>query len=128
MSKSKLTCLILFFFLLGSAVWSQGTKPPVPNPAIYKVKHGYYYSFKGPTTQASLDSLYTEFKAISPDIQSVKLFLKPENKLSEVKIIVEEHFTKREYDEQFDLTLIKKVILSHHYEPIHITVENLAVH
>jgi hypothetical protein len=128
MNKHLLSSLILFFFLLSSGVWGQGTKPPVPNQTIYKVKHGYYYSFKGPTTKASLDSLYSEFKAISPDILSVKLFLKPENKLCEAKIIVEEHFTKREYDELFDVTQLKRVVLRHHYEPLDLTIENLPVH
>jgi hypothetical protein len=128
MNKHILSTLLVFFFLLSSGAWSQGTKPPVPNPTIYKVKHGYYYSFKGPTTQASLDSLYNEFKSASPYIQTVKLFLKPENKLSEVKIIVEEQSTKREYDEQFDITCIKRIILQHHFEPRNITVENLPVH
>lgn len=122
----KITGIIIIFLLLGLDGWSQGTKPPVP-PVVYKIKKGYYYSFKGPTTQASLDSLYKEIKSASPYIQSVKLFLKPECKLSEAKIIVEEQSTKREYSMQFNIGVIKDLILAHHYEPLNLTVENLPV-
>lgn len=127
MDHKKFTFSLLLILITAVISFGQNKDEP-PTYIPREVKTAFYYSFTGATSQAEIDLLASEVKAISKDIIGFKAIFKPENHHSELKVTVLETLKTPESDVQFNVSDLKTILLNHNYSPLDLRVEHLHGH
>lgn len=86
----------------------------------------YNYSFENVTSENQIDLLKKDVEVLK-NIQSVKTIYKRDSGKGLLIVEVLEKTNKRENEEGFNITQLKKLIISHQLTPIELTQEEVVV-
>jgi hypothetical protein len=109
--------LVLFFVFFSQTGSSQN--------AEYKTIR-YSYSFENVSSENQIDLLKKDVEALK-DIQSVKTIYKRDSGKGLLIVEVKEKIKRRENEEAFDITQLKKLIISNQLTPIELTQEEIII-
>jgi hypothetical protein len=86
----------------------------------------YNYSFENINSENQIDLLKKDIEGLK-NIQSVKTIYKRDSGKGLLIVEVLEKISKRENEEGFDITQLKKLIISHQLTPVELTQEEVVV-
>lgn len=82
----------------------------------------FNYSFENVTNENQIDLLKKEVEALN-NVQSVKTIYKRDSGKGLLIVDVAEKVSRRESEESFDITQLKKIIISNQLTPVELTQE-----
>lgn len=82
-----------------------------------------YYSFTGAADQNEFESLKKKILLIE-GVKEIKHEFKAEKNAGQLRIVYEEKTRTKESDKDFDITAVKKLLLSHHLVPGDVKTED----
>jgi len=91
------------------------------NDSLSKVKTICQYSFENVTDEMQIEQLKAEI-SLMKGVEEIKSVFKPENKRGQITVIIVEPKRTSEGQEMFDITKIKKAIISHGLSPLDVTI------
>lgn len=112
---SQYLSLTLIFFVITIKIHAQ-------NKEFQTIR--FNYSFENITSENQIDLLKKDVEAIK-NVQSVKTIYKRDSGKGLLVVEVSEKISKREFEEGFDVTQLKKLIISNQLTPIDLTQEEV---
>jgi hypothetical protein len=91
------------------------------NVAASKVRIICTYTFDGIKDEMQLERLKAELSSIQ-NVEGVKSYYKPEKGAAQLIVSIVENQRTSEADVTFDITLIKKAIIAHGFNPIDVII------
>jgi hypothetical protein len=114
---SQYLSLTLLFFVISIKIYAQ-------NKEFKTIR--FNYSFENITSENQIDLLKKDVEALK-NVQLVKTIYKRDSGKGLLVVDVTEKINKREVEEGFDVTQLKKLIISNQLTPIELTQEEVLV-
>ncbi|MGZ3865627.1 MAG: hypothetical protein ACXVC6_03225 [Bacteroidia bacterium] len=114
----RLITLLFISFALSASAQNDKNGAPVYNTTYYQFK------VEQVTDQNKLNECVEAIKQIKM-VADAKAKLKPESKVAELLIVVNEKVRSHENEEEFSLSEVKKTIIRYGFTPAGFTIRNL---